>query len=88
MIIDDLDFERVARIKAEADAKLVVDPNAMLPHTISLESLQLIVRRDTQIVQTACPMKHGQFAHGDGFDVRKPSNARAGKQSLSIGASE
>lgn len=88
MVIDNLDVERVARIEAEADAKLVVDPNAMLTDTISLESLQLIVRRNTQIVQTACPMKHGQLAHSDGFDVRKPSNARAGKQSFSIGASE
>jgi hypothetical protein len=40
VIIDDLDVERVSCVPDEADAPLVIDPDAVLSATVPLEDLE------------------------------------------------
>jgi hypothetical protein len=47
----DLDFVRSIGLPNEADAILIVDPDAMLTASIPLQGLQTISGRDTQIAQ-------------------------------------
>ena len=39
VVIDDLDVEGVTVPPNETDPKLIIDPNAVLPHSIALEPL-------------------------------------------------
>ena len=62
MIVDNLD-RFGARIRSdEADAPLVVDPNAVLADPIPLQSLQSIARRRHQVQQSPSLMNLQQFA--------------------------
>jgi len=49
MVIHNLDFERVSIGPTEADAPLVVDPDAVLPLAIARQSLQTIARDGSKI---------------------------------------
>ena len=53
VIVADLDIERIAIHKPEADAPLVVDGDGVLPFSIIRERVQPIARRNSEIVQ-AC----------------------------------
>ena len=54
-------FEGIAVPPREAHAELIVDPNAMLPHSIVAQPLQPVAGRNSQILQFAGCMEHGQF---------------------------
>ena len=51
MAIHNLDLERVRIGPGEADAPLVVDPNAVLPLAIARQGLQTVARDDSKIRQ-------------------------------------
>lgn len=51
MIVNDLDLMRIARIPDEADPPLIVDPDAVLPSSISLQFLQPIPERNPKILE-------------------------------------
>ena len=51
-MIDDLDIRRAGTRPLETDAKLVVDPNAVLAFAISTQRLQPIAWRNTQLIQS------------------------------------
>jgi len=53
MVIDHFHFMCIARIPAEDDAPLIVDPNRMAPGAIALECLQTIPRRRPKIGKVA-----------------------------------
>jgi hypothetical protein len=50
VVVDDFDVERVARREPEADAPLVVDPDAELAFARAIERLQLVARRNAKVV--------------------------------------
>jgi hypothetical protein len=54
MIIDDLDVFSAYVSPTKTDAKLIVDPDAMLARSISPEHLQMIAWRDSQVIQSTC----------------------------------
>jgi hypothetical protein len=64
VVVHDLDIERMAVFKAKANSPWVIDANAVLPASISLECLEPVVRRDPQVIQSNRLMQHGQFAFG------------------------
>jgi hypothetical protein len=50
VIVDDFNIMRLAVSPHEANSPLIVDPNAMLTGSISLESLQAVARRNAKIL--------------------------------------
>jgi len=58
VVVHDLDFEGVATTPLEADSVLVVDPNAMLSPTISLERFEAIRGRDSQVLKSLGSIQH------------------------------
>jgi hypothetical protein len=46
MIVNDLNFASIASLPNEADAILIVNPNAVLPHPASLQRFQTIARKN------------------------------------------
>ena len=51
MVIHDFNVNRPARCPAEAHAVLIIDPNAILPKTISGKFFQTVARGDTHFTQ-------------------------------------
>jgi hypothetical protein len=51
MVIRYLDLIGIAAAPHEAHTELIVDPNAMLPHSVSAQLLQPVPGRNTQILQ-------------------------------------
>lgn len=51
MIIYYLDIMRISINPSETDAPLLVDPNAVLALSITLQGFELVSRRNSQIVQ-------------------------------------
>jgi hypothetical protein len=51
VIVDDLHFVRSIRSPDKADSELVVDPDAVLPLSISGEALKSVAGRHTKLVQ-------------------------------------
>jgi len=51
VVLNDLNVERVSVLPLKTDTPLLVDPNAVLPFTVALESLQLIRWRNHEIAE-------------------------------------
>jgi hypothetical protein len=88
MVIHDLDLCRTQRGPDEADAKLIVDPNAMLAEPVAFERFQPITRRNAQIVKFPGSIQHRQLSHGHGFDAYEPPDTVAVKHPLCVTALE
>ena len=61
MVIDDFNVMSVALMPFKANTPPVVDPNAVLPLTISAQGLQPVGRWEAKIVQVKSGMKHDQL---------------------------
>jgi hypothetical protein len=61
MIINDLDIERVSVLPLEADAPLLIDPDAVLTLAIAFQRFQLIRRRNHEIAQISGAVQILQF---------------------------
>lgn len=82
MVINDLHPIGIAFQPGKADAPLIIDPDAMLPLALTLESLQSVSGGNYQIIQGSRPVKHAQFSQGHAvhlsgqlpgrFTVKKP----------------
>jgi hypothetical protein len=53
MIVYNLDIERVLSLPSKAEPPPFVDPDAVLPGAIALQSFQAIARRRVQVVEAA-----------------------------------
>jgi hypothetical protein len=49
VIIDNLDVQGIAGVPHETDAPLIVDPNAVLPSSVSMQCFQMIPGRRRQV---------------------------------------
>src|SRR5688500_6379247 len=61
VIVGDLDVVGIALAPDEADTPLIVDPNAVLPAAIALQSLHAVARRHAQIGETGAVVEHQQL---------------------------
>ena len=68
MVIDDLNIGEVIAVGREANAVLIVDPNAVLPLTVALELFQTIPRRNSQILHTSCIVNQDQLSQRDSLN--------------------
>jgi hypothetical protein len=62
MIVNQFRVVGIAFFPAEADPVLAVHPNAVLPGPISLQSLQAIAWRNSQVVQGSRPMQNPKLS--------------------------
>jgi hypothetical protein len=53
VIINDLNVKGIAVLEAKADSPLVIDADAVLSEAVMLERLQMIRRRQAQILKTS-----------------------------------
>ena len=68
MIIDDFDILRSLRGPSEADAVLVIDPDAPLPLAVTAQGLQPVARRGAHVVQAPGQIQLHEFAQDLSFD--------------------
>jgi hypothetical protein len=56
VVIGDLNVEGVPILPAEANAVLVVDPNAVLPFAIARQGFELVAGDRGQVARRGCPI--------------------------------
>jgi len=88
MIINDLDVLSASVRPTEADAELVVYPDAMLSRPVTSEGFQAITRWHAEIIQSTCDLQLPQLAARDGCDIREPFDRLPLRNSLRVGALE
>ena len=64
MVVNYLNVKSVIAIPSETDSKLVVNPDAVLILSVSLESLKSIPRKFLEILQTGSCSNSSQFDSG------------------------
>jgi hypothetical protein len=70
--------------ETKAEAPLIVNSNAPLTTSIAPKRLKSVVGWYAQFVHLANPMKHGEFAQSDCFDVPEPRDTPPVKQRLGV----
>src|ERR1019366_1878980 len=65
VVLRDFGIFGVSFVKGEANAVLVVDPDAVLPFAIVAQSFQAVARRDDEISDCLRGVQSGQTAQGD-----------------------
>lgn len=70
MIVDNFNFMRMILMPEEADAPLVIDPNAVLPVAVALERLEMIAGRDKQVRQPGTGIEHSQLSASNAQYIR------------------
>lgn len=61
MVIDDLNVIGIAAFPDEADAPLLVDPDAVLSFAVMMQRLQVVGRRDAQGLKEARGIQHHEL---------------------------
>ena len=79
MVVDNLDILGASFCPAEANPKLIVDPNAMLPFAVSLKSFQPISGRTCEITKRLRRIKHVELSQ------RQLRNSAPGPRRHTIG---
>jgi hypothetical protein len=84
VVVNNLDVLGSGRSPDEAEAVLVVDPDAVLTGAITFEQLEPITGRNPQVVEPAGDLELPELATRDGFEGDKMPDARAASQSLGV----
>jgi hypothetical protein len=74
VVINNFNIAGIAACPDKANAPLVIDANAVLAFSVTLQSLKPVVWRYAQIIQPRGPVKHLQLALGHCPDVGKSCN--------------
>lgn len=82
MIINDLDLVRVTISPDEADAVLVVDPDAVLSSSIAGQRFEPIARERAQIPESARRVHLQQLSLGHPCNTTETATDSSGKQRL------
>lgn len=75
MVIDDLDIEGVSVMEPEAQAPLLVDPDAPLPSPVAAQRLQSIRRRNAQVLESCRGVELDQSPDRPGANVGRKAPA-------------
>jgi hypothetical protein len=70
MVVHDLHIAWACLAPYEANAPLIVYPNAVLSRSIALQGLQPIAWRNAKVGQNTSLVEHAQLSQGDGLNVR------------------
>ena len=82
MIINDLDELGAAVAPDEADALPVIDPDAVLTATVSLERLEAITGRRPKVCKPGCSIQNVELAQSDRPDRPELGNCFTLEQGL------
>lgn len=88
MVIDDLDIQGVAVLKAEADTPSIIDPHAPLTFAVATQGFQFVAGRDPEIFEGVSIVEHLQLSLGDTGKCFEPARASALEQCLCVLAAE
>ena len=88
MIVHDLDVLGIVSRPAKADAELIVHPQAPLARTITLQLLETVHRRRTQVLDASREVELLQLAQRWTLDVGEAGRALQAEQRLGIGTLE
>ncbi len=61
MIVDNFHVFHITIVPNETDPPLIIDANAMLAKSITLQSFESVAGRYTQLAQRLCSMQHPQL---------------------------
>ncbi len=82
MIINDFHIFRVSVHPFETDPPPLIDPNAMLPLSVSRECFQPIGRRHSQVLNCRASVQHPQLAIGCLLNVRRQTLGKFTSENL------
>ena len=89
MVVNDLNPFWTSVAPPEADTPLIIDSNAVLPRTITAQTLESVTRRNPEVFQTARSVNLTQLAQRDAHDARiEERNRLPLKQALSLAIPE
>ena len=71
MVVYDLNLRRTRGGPAKAHTELLVDTDAVLPGSVTLERLQAVARRHAKIIQPPRDLELPELAARDGLDARE-----------------
>ena len=84
VIVNDFDVALFAVRPPETDPVLVIDPDAVLTESITLQHLQSITRRRPENVERSRRVQLGELAPDYRFDPDEAANPEPGEKSLGI----
>jgi hypothetical protein len=79
---------RVPVLPNEADAVLVVDPDAVLTTPVSAQSLQVVAWKRPQVLESVRRVQHHELALRDASDAPESARRKALKQGLRLSIPE
>jgi hypothetical protein len=85
VIIYDLNVGGACCGPSKADAKLVVDANAVLSGSGAMKLFQSVSWRDAQVLQASGKLKLSQLSDSNSFNVHESRNAPSRREGLRIG---
>ena len=88
MVVHDLDVFRASSRPAEAQPKLVIHSNAVLPGTVALKRFKPVTRRDTEVFKPARDLHLTKLASRHRFDPREPPDRLPIRKGLRVGTPE
>jgi hypothetical protein len=88
VVIDDFNICRPCIRPLKADAKLTIDPDAVLTSPVTVQCLKPVTRRGSQVSKLNSSMQHGQLSSCDIQDASPSSRIACFKQSLRFRTSE
>lgn len=84
MVVDNLNVESVASIKPEANAKLVIDADAVLSRPVAGQGFQSVIRRNPQILKVGSAIQHRKFPKRHQFNICESWNPRLVEQRFRV----
>lgn len=88
VVVDDLDGISGAITPDEAEAVLIIDPDAVLTAAISEEGFEAVPGRDSQIIEAGSHLKLEELAAGYPLEGDEPPDADTVGQGLGVRTAE
>ncbi len=88
VVVNDLDIFGADGRPSEANAELVVDPDAVLTGPVTLERLEPITRRNSQVFQAARDLQLPDLPSSRGLDTIESPDASTFRKGLRLRALE
>ncbi len=82
--VDDLHAKHITIFPLETNPPLIVDSDAVLTASLAAQRLQPISRRNPEVYERFCIIKHKHSSTGDPFNCAEPWDSFVSEQTLSI----
>jgi hypothetical protein len=88
VVVHDLDAFGTGGSPAKANAKLIVDPNAVLAGTVALEQFEAVPRRNPEVIEPTSDLQLSELAPSDRLDADEARHPQSMGESFSVGVSK